>query len=283
MNATTDPDLVLEPLLPSVRRTTLPVLVLTVANGVFLFGAPHLAQTWYAWEIRPPLSAAFMGTGYLIGLVGILLTLFTIRSWQSVLISLKAFFGLSLLHVAATLMHADRFRWDYPLTWVRIAVYSSIPLGILAVYRQQRPSSSRLHFTSSKAPALERIVFLAFGACATFVSVALFLAPLEVARVWAWTLTPLTARIIACWYGFMAWLLVESALHRHAPIRVLLSDAMLVAWGALLLSLPMLHGTAFRSLEAALAWGTIHGALLATTLWAMAQAWQRKRMLQTVW
>jgi hypothetical protein len=229
----------LEPLLPAVRRAAMPILVLTISNGVFLFGTPNLAETWYAWVIKPPLSAAFMGTGYLIGMVGILLTLFVIRSWQSVLIAVNAFFALSVLHVLVTLLHADRFRWDYPLTWAWIAVYSSIPLGIVASHRRQR--RNRSHHPSQPASSrsgfdLERAILFALGVGVLIVSAGLFIAPLEVGGVWAWTLTPLTARITSSWYAFMGMLLVMGAVRSHQPHRVLLTNFMLCVWSVLLLS-----------------------------------------------
>ncbi len=45
------------------------LLVLAVANGAFLFGVPARADTDYAWVVGPPIDAAFMGAGYLAGVV----------------------------------------------------------------------------------------------------------------------------------------------------------------------------------------------------------------------
>jgi hypothetical protein len=276
----------LEPLLPAVRRAAVPILVLTISNGAFLFGTPQLAETWYAWVIKPPLSAAFMGTGYLIGMVGILLTLFVIRSWQSVLIAVNAFFALSALHVAVTLLHADRFRWDYPLTWAWIAVYSSIPLGIVASHRRQQ--RNRSHQSSQPIPSrpgfdLERALLFALGSGVLIVSAALFVAPLEVGGLWAWTLTPLTARITSSWYAFMGLLLVLGAVQRRQPHRVLLSNFMLCVWSVLLLSLPVLHASQFKTGGEVLAWLGVHAVLLVTTAWATVRAWRRMKLEQLMW
>jgi hypothetical protein len=278
----------LEPLLPTVRRAAAPILLLTVTNGAFLFGTPQLAAIWYAWPIKPAISAAFMGTGYIIGMVGIVLTLFVVKSWRSVLIAVNGFFVLSALHVLVTLMHAERFRWDYPLTWAWIVVYSLIPIGILASHRHQRRAfPNRI----PRAPhPLEddwfddlRGVLLVLGSGVLVVSAALFFAPLEVNTFWLWTLTPLTARITSSWYVFMALLFILSALVARRPNEVLLPAIMLGVWSALLLSLPILHGTQIRSGLEVIAWQVVHGVLLLVSLTAGARAWKQLRLERQGW
>jgi hypothetical protein len=57
------------------------------------------AETEYAWSIEPPVNAVFIGAGFLAGTLATGLVL-----------------ASSLL--LATIIHNDRFRWDYPPTWV---------------------------------------------------------------------------------------------------------------------------------------------------------------------
>ena len=43
------------------------LLVLAAANGLFLYFVPAQAETDYAWSIKPPVNAAFIGAGFLAG------------------------------------------------------------------------------------------------------------------------------------------------------------------------------------------------------------------------
>ena len=93
------------------------LLVLAVLNAGFLYGTPGRADTGYAWSIKPPASAAFLGAGYLAGIVATALVVFVAGHWRSAQPLAVALVTLSVGLLAATLLHTDRFRWDYPPTW----------------------------------------------------------------------------------------------------------------------------------------------------------------------
>ena len=96
---------------------------------MFLYLLPAHAEARYAWAVAPPINAAFMGAGYLAGTVATALVVFATRSGARCGASAaarRARVGL----LAATLIHADRFRWDYPLTWVWTGVYAAVPLVV---------------------------------------------------------------------------------------------------------------------------------------------------------
>lgn len=48
------------------------LLILAAANGGFLYFTPGLAEQGYAWAIKPKINAAFVGAGYLAGLLAFL-------------------------------------------------------------------------------------------------------------------------------------------------------------------------------------------------------------------
>src|SRR5215210_7337782 len=117
-------------MLPPVRVGIGVLFVLAVANGGFLYLFPSQAGTDYAWAIAPAASAAFMGAGYLAGAVGTGLALGA-KGWESVR-------ALGLASFAATLIHSEKFRWDYVPTWLWTVVYASLPLGAVALMLLQR-------------------------------------------------------------------------------------------------------------------------------------------------
>jgi hypothetical protein len=59
------------------------LLVLAAANGVFLYLLPGLADTEYAWAIKPPVNAAFIGAGFLAGTLATGLVLATATRWRT--------------------------------------------------------------------------------------------------------------------------------------------------------------------------------------------------------
>ena len=270
-----------EPLLPEVRRMAWPILALTVANGIFLYGLPQLAATWYAWPIKPAINAAFMGTGYLIGVVGIIPTLFVVRSWRSLLVPLNAFFVLAAMHVIVTLMHAEKFRWDYPLTWAWMFVYTVIPIGVVRTHmRQARVTSTSL---ARKKLHISSPAFLCLGVIVMILAIGLFTVPQALAAVWPWPITPLLARVFSSWYTFMALLLILCATSTRQASELLMTGIMLIVWSVLLLLLPVLHPLEIRARTPFALWVGLHFVLFAVSAWTTMQAYRTTKLEQQIW
>ena len=114
------------------------LLVLAAANGLFLYFVPGLADTDYAWSIKPPVNAAFIGAGFLAGTLATGLVLRFATHWRSFSTLPPALWVLATSLFAATLIHEDRFKWDYPPTWVWTFVYGAVPLAVPFLVARQR-------------------------------------------------------------------------------------------------------------------------------------------------
>jgi len=183
-------------MLPLTRAGIGLLLVLAVLNGAFLFFVPARAEADYAWAIMPPVNAAFMGAGYLAGVLATGLAVFGARCWRSVRSLVPAFCVLGVTLLAATLIHADKFRWDYAPTWGWTAVYASIPpLTIYFWFSQNRVA--RDEPPADPDPRLGPLPNLLFGVGLVLlvVAAALFAAPEGLLGDWPWSLTPLLARV----------------------------------------------------------------------------------------
>src|SRR3954471_3380484 len=90
------------------------LFILAGANGVFLYFLPGLADTDYAWAIKPPVNAAFIGAGFLAGTLATGLVLGTAARWRTFSTLPPALWVLASTLLAATIIHADRFKWAYP-------------------------------------------------------------------------------------------------------------------------------------------------------------------------
>jgi len=226
-------------LLPWVRAAAGVLLALAIANGVFLYLLPGRAATDYAWAIKPAASAAFMGAGYLAGAVATGLVTFRARRWRSAQPLVPALFVLSVLLLAATLIHRHKFRWEYPLTWVWTAVYAAAPFAIVMAMVQQRAITDVPEPDPSLRPL--RVASLVVGALLAVFAASFFVAPARLGSHWPWPLTPLMARVVASWAGLIATSLLWSAADLRRPHEAFIPYAALATWGVLLLAIPALH------------------------------------------
>jgi hypothetical protein len=256
---------------PITRAGIAVLLVLAIANGVFLYAAPGLADTEYAWSIQPPISAAFLGAGYLAGAVATALSVFAAQRWRSVQPLGPALIVLSVLLLAATLVHEDRFKWDYPPTWLWTVVYALAPVAIVVLMRRQRAITE----VPEADPGLRalRAISLVAGVALLAGAALLFAAPVELGEHWPWALTPLLARAVAAWYAMVGTALVWCALGLRARGEVFVPYATLATWAIALLALPALHSDDVTGTDAALiAYLCVMGALLVLAGYGLARA-----------
>ncbi len=259
------------PLLGVTRAGIALLLLLAVANGAFLYFLPGQAASHYAWPLMPRINAAALGAGYLAGMIATTLAL-RARWWRSVTSLLPGFIALALVAVAATILHEDRFRWDYVLTFVWTVVYAGLPPAIAFLWwRQQRVAPP----APPRDPAVRIVaaVSLALGVVLGALALALLVAPVETADRWPWPITPLVARVLAAWYALAAGTLLFSAASARAMHELIVPFVTVGAWSALLLTLPALYGDSVDSDGAAFAaWLALHALTLALCVWVTLRA-----------
>jgi hypothetical protein len=216
------------------------LLALAILNAGFLYFLPAQAATGYAWAIRPAISAAFLGAGYLAGVVATALAVFTAQRWRSIQPLAVALVTLSVGLLAATLLHTDRFRWGYPPTWVWTGVYALAPVGVGILACRQRANTIR-PATADPCLRLLRGLSLAIGAVMMAAAIALFAFPADLGRHWPWPLTPLLAQAIGAWIAMIAAALLWCAYDLRRGHEALIPYATLAAWSLALLALPAWH------------------------------------------
>ena len=224
----------------STRAAVGVLLVLAVLNAAFLYLLPARAATGYAWAIRPPISAAFLGGGYLAGVVATALAVLAARRWRSIQPLAVALVTLSVGLLAATLLHTARFRWGYPPTWVWTGVYALAPVGVVILARRQRAITIRPAIADPRLRLL-RVLSLVFGAAMLAGATALFAFPADLGRDWPWPLTTLLAQAIAAWIAMIAAALLWCAYDLRRTHEAFIPYATLGAWCLALLALPALH------------------------------------------
>jgi hypothetical protein len=244
----------------STRAAVFGLLVLAVLNAGFLYVFPAQAGAHYAWPIHPPVSAAFLGAGYLAGIVATALVVFAADRWRSAQPLAVALVTLSVGLLAATLLHADRFRWDYPPTWVWTGVYALAPLGVAYLAARQRAMTIRPMLSDPRLAPL-RVLSLIAGVAMLAGAIAQFAFPVALGDLWPWPQTPLLAQADAAWIAMIGAALVWCAYDLRRTSEAFIPYATLGAWCLALLALPALHAGDLTRTGAPLL--TYLGALLA--------------------
>jgi hypothetical protein len=187
-----------------------PTRVLLVAFGVLtalavaaLFVRPETTDRFFAWTIKPPLTAAFLGAAYVAGCTLVVLSLRS-SAWVHARAGIVTILVFTVLTLVATLAHLDRFHFGVPAAfargaaWFWLAVYVVVPvaLAVLLVLQARTPGTH-----PPKVRPLPRwlSVLLGFeGAVMFVVGVLLFAAPGALSG-WPWPLSALTSRAIGAW------------------------------------------------------------------------------------
>lgn len=235
------------PLLRAWRITFVVSALLALIAGLMLFAGATETDRFFSWTIAPPQTASYLGATYW-AVVILFLAASRAPSWGPMRLAAWAEASAALLLLVTTLLHTEKFHDDL-LGYFWIAAYAlAAPflLTLLAITESRARSAAAEHGAAAALPpglkALLALQALVFG----LAGVALFALPDAVGDIWAWELTPLTARAIA---SFAIGFAVAGAVAVHDARLASLRAA---AWAYLALGLleilgAALHGSDFRS------------------------------------
>lgn len=197
--------------LPAVRVAAVVVVAVLVPALVILWGLPTRTDELWAWTIKAPLTAIFMGAGYGAGAY-FFVRVWRAERWHEVSVGVVSAAVFALLMLVTTLLHFDKFNQgrahdglpDPPALataafygWTIVYILSPFVVGWLW-WRNQRldprtPDDSELLVP----PAVRNLVrVIAIGAL--LAAAVVLVQPSVAIDSWGWKHTPLTARVIAC-------------------------------------------------------------------------------------
>ena len=196
------------------------------------------------------------------------------RHWRSFRVVVPGFVALGITLLAATLIHADRFRWGYPPTWIWTFVYAVLPPAAIYFWRLQSAAARGVPVPErDRRLAPISAVSGALGVVLTVAAGGLFVAPDALLAHWAWTLTPLLSRVLAGWCALAGGTLLYLAASVRRSHEVPIPCATLATWSALMLLLPLLHrGDVDTGATAFWPWIGLHAALLAACAWMLVRS-----------
>jgi hypothetical protein len=261
------------PLAASVRRLLQVAALLVFLAGVQLFLFPRRTDEYFAWTIGSPMTAVFLGASYW-SAVGLELVASRSPHWAGARIALPAVFVFTVLTLIVTLVHIDLFHLEAALplrtrsvAWAWIAIYVVVPLLMVVGHRDQR----RIGFevpSPSGLPTLVRVTLVGLAALLLGLGVALLVAPAWADAVWAWPLTPLTARAVGAWLVGLGVAAGHARLLDDRPsLRALAVTG--VVFGVLQAIAVLRHGDELVGGLRTLAFGGVIAVLAAVSAWAL--------------
>ncbi len=192
-------------------------LAFSLLAGSVLYLLSTRTDEFFAWTIKAPLTATFLGAGYL-GAATMLLFTYRTDDWRRVRIVPVIGFTLTVVTTIVTLWHLEVFHFGegpalaQVAAWAWLVVYVAIPVLLaIAFVRQERalgPDTRDIPLVP-----LMRGALLVQAVGATTLGLGLILWPSAFDVVWPWPLTPLTAGAVGAWLltiaSFSLWALRE--------------------------------------------------------------------------
>ena len=205
--------------LPLTRLWFLLDVLLVAVAGLQLYLLSTRTADFFAWTIRAPLTAAFMGAGYWASLPYLFLAL-RMREWQRVRLLVVLTFVVAVFMLFITLRDLGSFHLNTGAAsargaaWAWLAIYIVTPWVVLAVFLlQERAGGAREYAVLQPLLLWVRILFLLQAAVFTVLGLGLMLTPARFDDVWPWPVPRLPAGAVGAWLLAIAagawWVLRE--------------------------------------------------------------------------
>ena len=170
---------------------------------LILFFIPDQTGERFAWLIKPHMTSLYIGAGYLGGSWLFINAIFGKRCHriQGGFLAITTFTWFMLL---ATILHWDRFSHGRLGFYVWLILYIVTPFLVPALWvNNRRADDGQPEEGDLVNPSAFRWATLLFGTVAVVSALAGFLHPDFFIRIWPWTLSPLTARVMAGWVSLL--------------------------------------------------------------------------------
>ena len=238
----------MSPLSPRLRAVMIGFGVLAVGAGLLTFAGATETEEWFSWTIQPPLTAATLGAYYWAALA-LIIGVVIAGTWAAARVAAIGIVSISILLLAATVAHLDKFDFDSVFGWFWLAAYVVAPPLFVWALLDQRRIGTGTQAAGPRLPAVVRTALAIEGAVLVAASVLLWVSPDTAADVWPWALTPLTSRAIGSFLLGIGLVALVTVADDDRPSSRVASDAYVVL-GFLVLAAAAIHSPDFGDDEA---------------------------------
>ena len=200
--------------------------IFVASAGASLFFLSESTHLYFAWTINSPVTAAFLGGGYLAVTTALVFALRE-QDWARVRVGVSVVATGLLSILATTLLHLDKFHlknavWSAEFwAWSWLFLYIILVPGLIMALWSQRRLMAAATPLQAKLPAWMRISLWLLGVLMLAMGALLFAIPGTAEQLWPWPLTPLTARMVGSFYlAFGVSLLAAARENNYARIHV---------------------------------------------------------------
>ncbi len=203
--------------------------VFVAAAGISLYFLSTQTSTYFAWTIKPPATAAFLGAGYLTVAVALLLALRE-PLWANVRVGVWVVATGLIAILIASLLHIDKFHLDSAVpsakgwAWSWMFLYIVLVPGLAVTLRAQSRTPGDDPPRTAPLPNSLRTIMRVLGAVMLVLGAILFAVPASAELLWPWPLTPLTARMVGSFYMAIGMSLIVGA-RENDYVRILVASA----------------------------------------------------------
>jgi hypothetical protein len=195
---------------------------------LYILPYPDSLTNYFAWVIRPQMSAMLMGAGYMAGAYFFTRAAIA-KKWHHIAIGFPGVTSFASLAGIATILHWDSFIQSHTPFYIWVALYATTPFIVPALWlvnRRTDPGTFDEHDTEVSHPL--RLAVGVIGAAA-FLTCALFIfAPRFMISIWPWQLSPATSRVGAAWFSLFAFVAMGFPFEkRWSAYRITLQSLML--------------------------------------------------------
>lgn len=200
--------------------------VFVASAGASLFFLSESTHLYFAWTIKPPVTAAFLGGGYLAVTTALVFALRQ-KDWEQVRVGVWVVATGLVSILAATLLHLDKFHLNNAVwtaafwAWSWLFLYIILVPGLILALWSQRHRKQAVTPALATLPTWLRLSHGLLGVLMLAMGAALFTLPDMAEQLWPWRLTPLTARMVGSFYlAFGVSLLAAARENDYARIHV---------------------------------------------------------------
>ncbi|MGB4871687.1 MAG: hypothetical protein WBP47_16645 [Candidatus Promineifilaceae bacterium] len=181
-----------------VAGLVVPILMLAF---IILYFLPQRTGDFFAWTIKPTMTPMMMGAGYLAGAY-FFVRVVGAKKWHHVALGFPAVTAFVWFMAFATVLHWDKFNHSHPAFIAWLILYAVTPFLIPALWWFNRKTDPGLPDTPDAiiAPAVRAIMGV-IGVVNLGNAILMMLLPALFIPIWPWTLSPLTARVVAGWFA----------------------------------------------------------------------------------
>jgi hypothetical protein len=191
-------------ILPAMRWISVVVVAVLVPALVILWGFPGRTGSLWAWTIKGDLTPIFMGAGYGAGAY-FFLRIYLGCPWHAAAAGVLGAWVFAALMLTTTLIHYDKFNHGDAPTLAAIAfygwvgVYIASPFVVAVAWALNQRTDPRAPAPGDPVVPVGIRVAAAVGAVGALAcAAAVLISPSLAIDNWGWKLTPLTARVLAC-------------------------------------------------------------------------------------